>query len=420
MPRVRRPRTPAQIARLRRRIRRPPGHWTLLAFCLVTMLVLLGVQGIAAHTTERSSTRDAAGGGEPFGGAGPLLTLDRGRLVSREPPAGRAVALTFDDGPDPRWTPRIAAELKRLGAPATFFVLGSKVVRHPDLVRDLHRDGFELGNHTFSHADVTGLPGWELSLQLGLTENAVAGASGVRPRLFRPPYSATPEAVTSAGARGLRRVAKHGYAIVLSDLDTRDWSRPGVEAIVRAATPPSDAGGLLLMHDGGGNRSQTVAALRRIVPELRGRGFRFVTASQLAGIDRAAAEPATSSWERGRGRLLLATLGVAHFVTDALTLMLVPIALLALLRMAALYFFARRHARIVRAAAAADRDEFLPPVSIVVPAFNEAAGIERAVRSLDASDYPDFEVLVVDDGSEDGTGDIVETLELDHVRVLRQ
>jgi cellulose synthase/poly-beta-1,6-N-acetylglucosamine synthase-like glycosyltransferase/peptidoglycan/xylan/chitin deacetylase (PgdA/CDA1 family) len=418
VPRVRRPRTPEQIARIRRRIRRPPGHWALLGFCLLTLLVLLGVQGIATHTTRSSSTRPAAGGGEPFAGAGTILALERSRLAARRPAGVRRVALTFDDGPDPRWTPRIARELERLGVPATFFVLGSKVVRHPDVARDLHRRGFELGNHTFSHADVATLPGWRLSLQLGLTENAVAGATGVRPRLFRPPYSATPDAVTTAEAGGLRRVAERGYVVVLSDLDTRDWSRPGADAIVRAATAASSAGGFVLMHDGGGDRSQTLAALRRIVPELRGRGFEFMTASQLAGIDRTASEPAASTWERGRGRLLLTTLGVADRVTDVLTLMLVPIALLALLRMVALFAFARRHARIVRSAGPGE--PFLPPVSIVVPAFNEAAGIERAARSLDASDYPDFEVIVVDDGSEDGTGGLVEALELEHVRVLRQ
>jgi cellulose synthase/poly-beta-1,6-N-acetylglucosamine synthase-like glycosyltransferase/peptidoglycan/xylan/chitin deacetylase (PgdA/CDA1 family) len=418
MKRARRRGTAAEIARTRRRIRRPPGHWTLLAFCLLVLLVLLGVQGIAAHTTASSATAQPGIAGSPLAGSGPILSLDGSHLVSRRPPPVRRIALTFDDGPDPRWTPRIAAELVRLRVPATFFVVGSRVVLHPGLVRDLHARGFEIGNHTFSHSDVAELPGWELGLQLGLTENAVAGAIGVRPRLFRPPYSATPEAVTNKQLRGLRAVAKRGYAVVLSDLDTRDWSRPGVEAIVRSGTPPSARGGLLLMHDGGGDRSQTLAALRRLVPELRRRGFQFVTASDLAGISRSTAEPPTSGWERSRGRLLLATLGVAHVVTGAFTFMLAPIAILALLRMVALFLFARRHARSVRAAPIGE--EFLPPVSVVVPAFNEAAGIESAVRSLDASDYPDFEVIVVDDGSEDGTGDIVESLELLHVRVLRQ
>ncbi|MEA2474333.1 MAG: hypothetical protein QOE06_2248 [Thermoleophilaceae bacterium] len=390
----------------------------LLAFCLVTLLVLLGVQGIAAHTTRSSATPVAGTAGAPLAGSGPILSLQNGRLVSRGSAPARRIALTFDDGPDPRWTPRVAAELTRLGVPATFFVVGSRVVRYPGLVRDLHEHGFELGNHTFSHTDVAALPGWELSLQLGLTENAVAGATGVRPRLFRPPYSAVPAAVTTKQLAGLRAVARRGYAVVLSDFDTRDWSRPGVASIVSAGIPPSGAGGLVLMHDGGGDRSQTVAALRRLVPELRRRGFRFVTASDLAGIGRADAEPATSTWERARGRLLLATLGVAHAVTAAFTFTLVPIAVLALVRMIALFVFARRHAREVRSAG--HMEEFLPAVSVVVPAFNEAAGIERAARSLDASDHPDFEVIVVDDGSDDGTGDLVEALGLAHVRVLRQ
>lgn len=389
----------------------------LLAFSLLTLLVLLGVQGVAEHTTRSSSTRPAATDDVPAA-KGSVLALDGERLTSRPASADKRVALTFDDGPDPRWTPRIAAELRRLGVPATFFVLGSKVVRHPDVVRGLHRDGFELGNHTFSHADVATLRGWELSLQLGLTENAVAGATGVRPRLFRPPYSATPDAVTRIEAEGLRKVAERGYVVTLSDLDTRDWSRPGADAIVRGATPSGAAGGFVLMHDGGGDRSQTVDALRELVPELRRRGYEFTTASRLAGLDRAVAEPRASTWEQNRGRLLLATLGVAHAVTGALTAMLVPIALLALLRMLALFVFARRHARIVRGATAGG--EFSPPVSIIVPAFNEAAGIEPAVRSLDASDYPDFEVIVVDDGSDDGTGDMVEALGLQHVSVVRQ
>jgi cellulose synthase/poly-beta-1,6-N-acetylglucosamine synthase-like glycosyltransferase/peptidoglycan/xylan/chitin deacetylase (PgdA/CDA1 family) len=415
---ARRVRSPAQVAQVRRRIRRPPGHWTLLGFCLLTMLVLLGVQGIATHTTRSSATRPPVAGDAPLANAtGSVLSLDGDRLVAAQP-RERLVALTFDDGPDPRWTPRIARELRRLGAPATFFVLGSQVVRHPGVARDLHDQGFELGNHTFSHAEIASLPDWELGLQLGLTENAVAGATGVRPRLFRPPYSATPEAVTREQLGALRSTARRGYAIVLSDLDSRDWSRPGTAAIVRAATPRTERGGVILMHDGGGNRSQTLAALRRLVPELRRRGFRLATASEVAGIDRSEASPPTSSWERARGRLLLATLRVARLATDVLTFMLVPIAALALLRMLALFVFARHHARAVRRA---ERDsDFAPPVSIVVPAFNEAVGIERAVRSLDASDYPEFEVVVVDDGSEDGTGDIVEALELLHVRVLRQ
>jgi cellulose synthase/poly-beta-1,6-N-acetylglucosamine synthase-like glycosyltransferase len=129
-------------------------------------------------------------------------------------------------------------------------------------------------------------------------------------------------------------------------------------------------------------------------------------------------EPAPSAWERARGQLLIATLGVASFITAALTFLLAPIAILALLRMVAVVALARRHVRSVRGRPA--DPGFTPPVSIVVPAFDEAVGIEQAVRSLAAVDYPDFEIVVVDDGSTDGTGDIVEGLRLESVRLVRQ
>src|SRR5947208_994762 len=184
-----------RAAALRRRIRRPPGHWLLLGFCLFVLVVLLAVQGIAEHTTGRSATPEGSATSAPLAHAPSLLALRGGRLVGREQAPGRRVALTFDDGPDPKWTPRIEAVLRRFRIPATFFVVGSHVVREPGIVRRLHNEGFEIGNHTFSHVDVASIPTWERSLQLGLTENAVAGAAGVRPRLMRPPDSATPAAV---------------------------------------------------------------------------------------------------------------------------------------------------------------------------------------------------------------------------------
>ena len=177
--------------------RRALSRWLVLGLLLATLLVLLGAQGLSTRTTGRSATPAPSNGG-PLSGQGPILAWSDGRLQSRDVDPGKRIALTFDDGPSPRWTPRIAAALTRLHVPATFFVVGSEVVRHPDVVRRLHREGFELGNHTFTHGDVAALPGWEQRLQIGLTDNALAGTVGIRPRLFRPPYSSVP---ASANAR---------------------------------------------------------------------------------------------------------------------------------------------------------------------------------------------------------------------------
>jgi len=302
--------------------------------------------------------------------------------------------------------------------PATFFVVGSEVVRHPDVVRQLHRQGFELGNHTFTHAELSALPSWERRLQIGLTENALAGTVGIRARLIRPPYSSVPAAVTQQQANALGGLARDGYDIVLADFDGEDWRRPGTDAIVSAATPQGPTGGIVLLHDGGGDRSQTMAALERLIPELRARGFRFTTVSELAGLPREQVELPEGRWGRTRGQLLIRTLAVARWTTSGLGLLLVFVAMLFAARVLLLFGFARRHVRTVRGGPA--QDELLPAVSILVPAYNEAVGIERAVRSLAASDYPEFEIVVVDDGSSDGTGDLVDRLDLERVSVVRQ
>jgi len=399
-----------------RRVGRPAARWTLLAVLFVPLVVLLAVQGLSTRTTGKSAT-PVAGAVGPLAEAGPILAWDGERLTSRARNPGRRIVLTFDDGPDPRWTPRIAKTLRRLGVPATFFVVGSQVVRHPDVVRRLAQDGFELGNHTFTHSDVSALPGWERTLQIRLTDNAVAGALGRRLRLVRPPYSSTTSAVTSDQVDPLTDLMRSGYVVALSNLDGEDWRRPGVDEIVERITPAGRDGGIVLLHDGGGDRAQTVAALERAVPRLRARGFDFVPLSALAALPPAEVALPAGRWGHAQGQILLATLAVSRWTTDALGALLVAVAALFAARIALLFAFARRHVREVRGRAFAD---FTEPVSIVVPAYNEIVGIERAVRSLAASAYPEFEIIVVDDGSTDGTADIVERLGVEGVTVLRQ
>jgi cellulose synthase/poly-beta-1,6-N-acetylglucosamine synthase-like glycosyltransferase/peptidoglycan/xylan/chitin deacetylase (PgdA/CDA1 family) len=406
-----------RVAELRRRARRPPSHRLAGLLLASGLLLVLLVNGLSTHTTAPSSTNDPDANA-PLAGSSPLLTADGGDLQPRQPATGRRVALTFDDGPDPVWTPRIAATLERLDVPATFYVLGSAAARHPDVVRDLHERGFELGNHTFNHADLAAIPGWQRGLQLSLTETAIAGAAGVRPRLVRPPYSSTVDAVTAQQGTALADLAGGAYVIALSEIDSRDWQRRGVDRIVRAATPRGKRGGIVLLHDGGGDRSQTLAAVERLVPRLRERGFRFVSTAQLLGLPRAAVEIPASGWERLQGKALIAALGAARWLAGVMTALLIALGVLTVLRFALVLVFARRHEATTRARAGVG--SFTPPVSIVVPAFNEAVDIEHSVRSLARTDYPSFEVVVVDDGSTDGTGEIVERLALPGVRVVRQ
>ncbi len=380
--------------------------------------MVLAFQGFATHTIGASSEPAGAQGSvAPLTGSQPILVARGGRLVSAQPPPGRRVALTFDDGPDPRWTERIASELRAAGVPATFFEIGSQAARYPDIVRQLVSDGDEIGNHTFTHVLLSGVPAWQRRMQVGLTEAVIAGITGHYARLLRPPYSATPDAVTPLDERDLAQLAGSRYYLVLANYDGQDWQRPGVASILRNASPPGTTGGIVMLHDGGGDRSQTAAAVPQLIARLRARGFRFVTVSQLAGLAPAVTEPGTKGWSRTRGGIFVLSARVAYALTGVFSVILLVIGALVGLRALLLLALAAHHVRTTRGRAVG---EHVPSVAIVVPAFNEAVGIERAVRSLAASDYPHFEVVVVDDGSTDRTAQTVAALELDGVRLVRQ
>jgi cellulose synthase/poly-beta-1,6-N-acetylglucosamine synthase-like glycosyltransferase/peptidoglycan/xylan/chitin deacetylase (PgdA/CDA1 family) len=393
---------------------RESGHWWLLGFSLVVLVLMLLLQGISIHTLGASRTAsDLNTGPAELPKRGSTLTVVNGRLAPLSQSPGRRVALTFDDGPS-RWTGRIAAVLRRHHVPATFFVVGAQAVRHPGPVRALQRQGFELGNHTFTHVDPAAAPGWERTRQASMTQAAVGGITGIRARLYRPPYSSFPFAVTRRDASAYLQLARQGYLITLSDYDGEDWRRPGVAEIVRNATPPGRQGGIVLLHDGGGDRSQTLAAVRRLIPKLKRRGFQFVTVSQLAGLPQRAVDVPATANQRVRGDLLVGALHVAAIVTRIVTIAVLLIGVLTAVRMLLIFVLARQRS----ASAGAPRE--LQSVSIVVPAYDEEKDIAKCVASLAASDYPGFEVLVVDDGSTDATADVVQRLALARVRLVRQ
>jgi cellulose synthase/poly-beta-1,6-N-acetylglucosamine synthase-like glycosyltransferase/peptidoglycan/xylan/chitin deacetylase (PgdA/CDA1 family) len=383
------------------------------------IVVLLLVDGVTTKTVGAAGT-DPPTADAPLEASRPILVSNgHGGLVSHEPPPGKRIALTFDDGPNPTWTPRILSILEREHVTATFFEIGANAVRAPWLTRRIVREGFELGNHTFTHSNLAELPTVERQLQIDMTENAFSGIVGLRSRLVRPPYSSTPDAITAKEIAAWGQIATEGYTIVVANYDTRDWDQPGVGSIIAAATPAGSEGGIVLMHDGGGRRAETVAALPEIIARLRRRGFRFVTVSELEGVPRSAVMIPVSAAARLRGQVFVEMLAVARSVTSVLEAIVLAIAVLVALRM--LFVLALASAQVRRSRSREREGGFTPPVSIVVPAYNEAVGIKRCVRSLASSNYPaPFEVIVVDDGSSDGTGEAVQELALEGVRVIRQ
>ncbi|MCW0214164.1 MAG: glycosyltransferase [Pseudonocardia sp.] len=353
----------------------------------------------------------------------PETVLDGGTIVDgRQDPAtstrvpNNTIVLTFDDGPDPTWTPQILAVLRKHNVPGTFFVVGSMASRYPELIKSIHDQGSELGVHTFSHPDLVDVPQWRVEREMSETQLAITGATGTSTYLMRPPYSSSPDALDDRSYQTVRQVGDMGYLTIFTDVDSEDWQRPGVNAIVHNATPEDGKGGTVLMHDAGGDRSQTVAALDQLIPQLQSRGYTFTTVTGAIGLP---PQPAASERQDLMGRLLLGTIGVALWITDAARWVLVGVATLVILRLVLMIVAARRHTRRRSDPTWSWGPPVTEPVTVVVPAYNESKNIESTVRSILANDHP-LEVVVVDDGSSDGTADLVESLGLDRVRVVRQ
>ncbi|MGB8652513.1 MAG: bifunctional polysaccharide deacetylase/glycosyltransferase family 2 protein [Mycobacteriales bacterium] len=396
----------------------PKAHWGVLVLSLLAVFAALGLQTLT-DGVGRASTARADGSAAPVPGGGSVVYRGAHGLTSRSLPA-RTVALTFDDGPDPRWTPQVLDVLAQEQVPATFFVVGSRVSAHPELVRRELAEGHEVGNHSWSHTDLSAVPPWRRRLELSLDQLGLAGAAHVSSALLRPPYSSTPDAVRRSDLAALRDETDEGYVVVLADRDTEDWRRPGVPTIVARGTAgsASGAGAVVMLHDAGGDRSQTVTALRDLIEGYRAQGYRFTTVSGGLGLSAHAGVRPVGTLTALQGRGLMWAVRLARGLVVAVTWAVLPLGLLSLGRTLLVVLLARRHVRL--SARRVQGPELLPPVSVLVPAYNEAVGIEHAVRSLVASDYPQLEVVVVDDGSTDGTGDIVAGLGLPQVRLVRQ
>jgi peptidoglycan/xylan/chitin deacetylase (PgdA/CDA1 family) len=196
----------------------------------------------------------------------PLFKLDPAAV----PAGSKTVALTIDDGPDPQWTPKVLAVLRQHNIRATFFMIGQNAERHPDLVRRVADEGHTVATHTWSHRNLQRLDPQGVRAEIGRGLDAAAAARpGLRPTLFRAPYGNwSPAAFAVCAELGLRSIAW--------SVDPRDWDEPGTATITSRVLAQTGPRGIVLNHDGGGNRSQTVAAMRDYLPQLLAKGYQFV------------------------------------------------------------------------------------------------------------------------------------------------
>jgi peptidoglycan-N-acetylglucosamine deacetylase len=326
------------------------------------------------------------------------------------------VALSFDDGPDPTWTPKILDILKRENVKGTFMMIGEQAQDNVGLMKRVMAEGHEIGNHTWTHPDISEISPGQVQLQLNLTERLFGSKLGVKPLFFRPPYSIDQEPDTNDQAAPAYLIQKMGYTIVGNRIDTGDWDerqRKSPQAITddvleqlqTMKTKPQFRGSIILLHDGGGDRSVTVATLPVLIDGLRAHGYAFEQVSDLMGKTRAEVMPPLNAHERWQARVD----SVAFFVWAFFNHFVVTLFFLGDVLMSARLILVGIFAlidRLRKRQVPEVAGGFLPRVAVLIPAYNEEKVIVRTIRSVLNSDYPHLRIIVIDDGSGDRTSEV--------------
>jgi peptidoglycan-N-acetylglucosamine deacetylase len=320
------------------------------------------------------------------------------------------IAISFDDGPDPSWTPKILEILREKKAPAVFFVIGDAAARSPGLLRQEYAEGHEIGNHTYTHPQFEDAPHAQLRIEVNLTQRLIESVLGVKSTYFRPPYGIDHQPEYAQEVAALPIPQEMGYVLVGAQIDAQDWRQPDGKNQVRAAEIVDGVlrqvkkGNIILFHDGGGDRSQTVAALPVVIDKLRAQGYRIVSVGELIGKTRAQVMIPLSPSEQFGARADAFVFGTYHWIRLSIAALFIAGILLVSGR--ALFIGILALVEKMRP----DRAPLPnppPTVSVLIPAYNEEEVIVDTVNSVLHSDLPGLQVIVVNDGSADRTAELL-------------
>ncbi len=337
----------------------------------------------------------------------------------------KLLCLTFDDGPDRSYTPAVLDILKAKKVPATFFVIGVNAEQFPALVRREYAEGHEIGNHTYTHPNIAATSELRTELELSTTQRIIENLLGVSTTFFRPPYNADSEPTTPQEIEPIYRAQKYGYTTISETIDPRDW-RPGVtsqeivdetKSELAEAVREHDTGSthVILLHDAGGNRDATVTALPEIIDYFHKKGYRFARIGELISKDRNQVMPRTSAEELRLARIEGGGLDTKARLRQILGLLFLGAIFATLLRSLVYGVLAVLQKR--RVGMATFNAGYRPAVSVIVAAFNEEKVIERTLESLLENGYEAMEIVVVDDGSKDGTLGLLRRRFEDHPKI---
>jgi peptidoglycan-N-acetylglucosamine deacetylase len=326
--------------------------------------------------------------------------------------AKNKMVISFDDGPDPRWTPRILDILKQKHVPGVFFVVGEAANSAPGILKREYNEGHEIGNHTFTHPNFDEISRTQLRWELNLTQRLIESTLGVKSLLFRPPYGIDHQPEYAEEVAQLPYPQDMGYIIVGQKVDPDDWratdtaaQRPAREIADDVLRQVAKGGNIMLLHDGGGNREQTVEALPLIIDELRARGYQFTSVADLLGKNRSDVMVALNFREKLAARADGVIFGIVQWFRFAIaTVFILGIVLvsgraLIIGILAIIEKLRPDHAEL---------PEPPPAVTVLIPAHNEETVIVQTVTSVLLSDLNDIHVIVVDDGSSDRTLDLLQ------------
>jgi cellulose synthase/poly-beta-1,6-N-acetylglucosamine synthase-like glycosyltransferase/spore germination protein YaaH/peptidoglycan/xylan/chitin deacetylase (PgdA/CDA1 family) len=352
-------------------------------------------------------------------------------VIGRSGYRPKMLSLTIDDGPADPYTADILDELKKLHVKATFFLIGQNAERYPNLVRRIWNEGHEIGNHTYTHPNIAAVSRRQARLEINATQRVFQSQLHRSTLLFRPPYNADAEPTTSDEVQPIVLASELNYITVLEFLDPQDWRLteplPGGGARPRTAQDMlitieqqlgSEKGSCILMHDGGGNRAETVKLLPLLVNWGRANGYTFVPVSTLINSTRDKVNPEVN----GSDTLMLATDRVVFEAIYLFELFLGIAFTTAIILGTARVIFATILALIAKWRERYDRFDpaFRPAVSVIIAAYNEEKVIARTIRAVMATGYEPLEIIVIDDGSKDGTASEVREQFGDAVTLLMQ
>jgi cellulose synthase/poly-beta-1,6-N-acetylglucosamine synthase-like glycosyltransferase/spore germination protein YaaH/peptidoglycan/xylan/chitin deacetylase (PgdA/CDA1 family) len=321
--------------------------------------------------------------------------------------AKNKLVLSFDDGPDRTWTPKVLDILKEKKAPGAFFVIGDEANRAPDILKREYAEGHEIGNHTFTHPKFDEISKTQLKWELNLTQRLIESTLGVKSILFRPPYGIDHQPEYAEEVAQLPYPQEMGYLIVGQRIDPNDWRESGdakskrsAQEIVDEVVEQASKGNIILLHDGGGERSQTLAALPMIIDQLRTKGYEFVSVADLIGKKRSDVMVPLSFREQLSARADGLIFGIFQWARYLIAMVFILGIILVSFRALIIGILA------IIEKLRPDHDKLpepRPSVTVLIPAHNEESVIVQTVQSVLLSDYTNMQVIVVDDGSSDAT-----------------